>query len=146
MANHIPILAIPIALLILSYGTLRELEEVKKVALGMMLVCGLLIWPVYLSGEPSEDTVENLPQVSKSLIESHEDSGKIALILTELLAVASLAGLALSRRGPMPRAALVAVMALAVASSLALAWTGYQGGQVRHAEVRSDFVPPADRD
>lgn len=144
--NHVPILAIPLSLAILLYGILRGLEEVKKVALIILVACGLLVWPVYLTGEPSEEAVEDLPQVSHSLTESHEDAALFALIATELAAATALIGLLLARRKPLSFAVLAAVLALAAVASLTLVWTGYLGGQIRHVEIRADAPAPTHRD
>lgn len=141
MLNHLPIVAIPLALMLLGYGWLRHMDDVKRAALAVFVLAGLAIWPVYLTGEPAEETVEHLPAVSESLIEAHEDAAKLAMVFTELLAAGSLGALIFFRRDPLPGSVTVPLLSLALVATLALSWTGYLGGQIRHSEIRGGVVP-----
>ena len=142
LLNHLPILGVPFGLALLAYGSLRRQEQVQRVALLIFVLLGLAVWPVFLTGEPAEEGVENLPQVSETVIEPHEDAAKLALISTEVLALASLGALVLYRRKPLSAYATVPVMGVALVATLALGWTGWLGGQIRHTEIRSG-VPAA---
>ncbi|HSP06794.1 MAG TPA: hypothetical protein VLR94_06425, partial [Acidobacteriota bacterium] len=64
-----------------------------------------------------------------------------ALALVEVLGVASLVGLFLFRRSSLPQWFVVVVLILSIASSAAMARTGYLGGQIRHSEIRSGNAP-----
>ena len=145
LLNHLPIVSIPLALGILAWGWATSQAGVKRAALGIFVLAGLALWPVYVTGEPAEESVEHLPGVSESLVEAHEDAAKVALVLSEFLAAGSLGALIFFRRAPLPAAATGALLALAVLATLALAWTGYQGGQIRHSEIRTEaaVVAPA---
>jgi hypothetical protein len=46
----------------------------KRISLGIFIIVALLAIPAYLTGEPTEELVENLPGVSKSSIEQHEEA------------------------------------------------------------------------
>ena len=64
--NHIPVLGMAFGLPLVSLALLRKSEELKRISLGFLIVIALLAIPVYLTGEPAEELVENLPGVSKS--------------------------------------------------------------------------------
>ncbi|MEW6277136.1 MAG: hypothetical protein AB1758_00835, partial [Candidatus Eremiobacterota bacterium] len=143
---HLPILGIPFGLALLVYGVLRHQQEIQKLALAVFVLCGLALVPVYLTGEPSEEAVENLPAVSEPILEQHEDAARLSLIVVELLAAGSLLGLAAYRRHDVPGGVIVPLMLLALLSSGSLTYTGYLGGQIRHSEIRagSAVVVPAE--
>jgi hypothetical protein len=67
MLNHIPVLGIAFGLALVSLALLRKSEELKRISLGFLIVIALLASPAYLTGEPAEELVENLPGVSKIL-------------------------------------------------------------------------------
>src|SRR5688500_14191615 len=90
MLNHVPVLATAFGLGLLVLAAWRRSDEVKKVALGLFVVGALLAVPVYLTGEPAEDAVEQLPGVSKAIIEQHEDAAAVAFTAIAVLGVAAL--------------------------------------------------------
>lgn len=137
MLNHVPILAIPLAVGLLAAGILVSGRALKKAALVLLVLAGLVIWPVYLTGEPAEETVEGLPGVAESLIEQHEDAAKLALIFVEILAVGALGGLILSRQSDVSKVIAAPLLGLGLVATLSMGWVGYLGGQIRHTEVRS---------
>jgi hypothetical protein len=64
MLNHLPFLGTIFGLGLLAYGIWRDSEDVKKAALGVLVVVALLAVPVYLTGEPTADAVKGLTSVS----------------------------------------------------------------------------------
>jgi uncharacterized membrane protein len=139
LLNHVPVVGIGFAFLVLLIGVLRNSDELKKVAFGLFVLAALITVPVYLSGEPSEDAVEHLPGVAKSVIESHEESALIAFIATGLLGLVSLVGIALlGRARAIPKWFGAIALVLALVTGGLMARTGNLGGQVRHTEIRND--------
>ena len=61
MLNHIPVVGMPFGLALVSLAFLRKSEELKRISLGFITIIALLAIPVYLTGEPAEELVENLP-------------------------------------------------------------------------------------
>ena len=74
--NHIPVIGIPLALVVLVYGILRTEANVQKLALMLLSTLGVITLGVYLTGEPAEKTIEHLPGIAESLIERHEDAAE----------------------------------------------------------------------
>lgn len=134
--NHIPILGVPFGIALLVAGVLRHSEELKKAALVTFALAALMVAPVFLTGEPAEESVEHLVGVSESLIERHEELAELSLGLTSCLGVLSLITLVVWRKKEIPGGVQAAVLALSLFSTATLAVTGAAGGQIRHSEIR----------
>jgi uncharacterized membrane protein len=148
MLNHFPVLGIMIGFLILLWGVLRGFEEVKTVGLVVLVLTAIAAIPVYLTGEPAEEIVENLPGVSEQIIELHEDSALFSLILAIATGVLAFAGLIFKRfsSANVARFSMYAVLLLSFISGTLMARTAYLGGQIRHTEIRqsTDQTIPAE--
>lgn len=134
--NHAPFFGITFGLLLLIIAMLKNLEEFKKLGLIIMVVSSLLTVPTYFSGENSEEAVEHLPGVSEGIMEEHEDMGKIALGLSGLLGLLSLASIFLKDKNQ--KIALTSIIVLGLITEGAIAKTANLGGQIRHSEIRAE--------
>jgi len=136
--NHIPVLGTIIALGLLGFAVWKRSEEIKRAALGLLVITALLGVPAFLTGEPAEDMIKGLPGVSRPLISHHEEAAEGAFIALCILGGIALAGLLWFRRGKLLPAWFNAVV---LAGSLIvggwMAWTANLGGQIRHPEIRS---------
>jgi hypothetical protein len=136
MMNHVPVIGVLFAALALAVGLLWRNAAILRLGLAMLVLVALAAIPVFLSGEPAEETVEDLAGVSHASIESHEDAAKPAMVGLELLGLVALIGLLLHRgRVVAPRFAALLLIAV-IALSGGLAWTAHLGGQIRHPELR----------
>ncbi len=94
----------------------------------------LIAIPVFLTGEPAEESVENLPGVSEALIGQHEDAATWALWVMEALGLLSLAALLFAFKGEQTKKTLYgAAFALSLVTFGLMGYTGYLGGQIRSA-------------
>jgi hypothetical protein len=148
VTNHIPIIGIPFALIILLLGIWRKSDELKAVALLVFAFLGLATLGVFLLGQGGEDFVEELSGVSHDAIENHEKMGLISLVAVGITAVFSAFGLIfykgfsiLKRRGAdensnlfFPHWLTFLVLFLAILSAGILGYTGKLGGKIRHTE------------
>ena len=138
--NHVPVVGSLFGLALLGWGLLRKSEEFKKPSLGFLIIIALLAIPVYLTGEPAEEIVENLPGVDEASIEQHEEAALVAFVGILVVGAASLFGLVLFARGkPVPNWLFAAVMVLSLTAFVLMARTANLGGLIRHPEMRSDF-------
>ena len=104
----------------------------------MWVLMALLAIPVFLTGEPAEESVEGLAGVSEALIEQHEEAAERAIWLMEALGVLALAALALGwRKSTLTNTLILLSFILSLATFGAMASAGYLGGQIRHTEIRS---------
>ncbi len=142
LLNHVPILGTFFGLAALFYGVARRSDEVLRLAWLTWLVAGLVALPVYFSGEPAEEAVEGRPEVSKMLVERHEDAARNALAAALACAAVAAGALFASRGGRRPaRGLIVASAVLGLVTSALMGLAGSLGGQIRHSEIRPGAQP-----
>lgn len=127
---------------LLAYGIVRSEESVQRASLGLLAIAGLSIIAVYLTGEPAEEVVEGMADVSHDAIEAHEEIGWYALILgvaTGVVALGTLIYGSLRRR--LVRWATVGTLILALAGAALVGYTANLGGKISHPELRVSPEP-----
>jgi uncharacterized membrane protein len=138
MLNHVPLIGIGIAFLLLVWGIVRGYENVQNSGLAALFIMALIALPVYLTGEPAEELVEHLPGVSEQFIDLHEDSALFSLAL--VIATGAMALLTLIAKRFSSRIGIVAVyvsLLFSIVSGASMAYTANLGGQIRHSEIRA---------
>jgi uncharacterized membrane protein len=137
LLNHLPIIGTLIGSAVLIWGFIKKQDNIKMVACGIIVIMALAAIPVFLTGEPAEEAVENLPGIAENIIEEHEEAAQFAIWIlgfTGLMAFLSLVGYRLKHR--LVNIALTLTLILSVVGFGAMARTGYTGGQIRHTELR----------
>lgn len=135
--NHVTIVGVPIAAVFLLHGLLKGNISSRRFALMILVVVSAVVVPVFLTGEPAEESVEHLPGVVESMIESHEDAGKVSMIITIILGVASFVALFFQRDEHKGRTPAFVALVLALIATASLTYTGSLGGKIRHTEIRN---------
>jgi len=139
MINHIPVVGILGAILMLFYSLIRKSEEVKMISLGLFAIIALITLAVYFTGGAAEKVVKNLPGVTETYIDKHEEIASLTLVLMEILGITSLVGLVFLRRsGSIPKWAVAMVLVLSLITAAIAGLTANLGGQIRHTEIRDD--------
>ncbi|HVZ39117.1 MAG TPA: hypothetical protein VHI13_07560 [Candidatus Kapabacteria bacterium] len=137
LTNHVPVMAALIGLLLLLVALLRRSAEMTRAGMIVMVLAALAAVPAYLTGDPAEHIVNNLPGVQRSDIHEHEESAQYALVAVELTGLLALFGLARYwSAAVLPRGFVAALLFLALLTSAIMARTAYLGGMVRHTEIR----------
>ena len=146
LLNHLPMVGIIVGTLILAAGfMLKDQPAIKMTALGVFVFAALMAIPSYLTGEGAEEVAENLPGVTESFIENHEDLGKIFLILAEALGGLSLITLiALRFKNKFTPILFGMILLIAAGTSIFAKQVGTSGGQVRHTEIRNGNAPASE--
>lgn len=138
LLNHLPIVVTALGLLLLAVGILRRQEGLSRTALAFFVGGALAALPVYLTGEPAEETVEGLPGVTRAIIGQHEDVALVAAIAVGVLGAFALWALWRYRgAASLPRWVATAALLGSFVGSGLMAWAGLLGGQIRHTEVRA---------
>lgn len=134
--NHFPLAGFIASFGLLLYALWRGRSEARRIALAGIVISGLLILPVMLSGSGSEEMVEHLPGVREAVIGRHEEAASIALVLALVAAAAALVTLIGERRSrSLARGGLLATMLLAAIAMVGIGWTSHLGGAIRHPEI-----------
>lgn len=134
--NHAPLFLSILGAGILIIGMIRKIESVKTIALLMLVLAALATIPVYLTGEGTEELVEELPGVNEGLIGRHEEMAKISLIIIAFTGIISLLALLVRKKQGLSKLFVIASLVLAIVSFGSMAQTAHLGGMVRHTEIR----------
>jgi len=139
--NHVPVIGLLIVLLLLAVAMLRRSTELTRVSYALLVLLAATAVVVYLTGEPAEELIENLPGFSEALVERHEEVALIATIGMVVLGLVALVGL-IRFRTPWIAPAWYGrgVLLLALLMGGVMVWTANLGGQIRHSEIRADRV------
>lgn len=135
MITHIPIIAIPVALVFFLHSIVRNVDSTRRFALIILVLTSVLVLPTKFSGEEAEEVIEHMPGVSKHLIHEHEEAADISVILTLLAGGAALVALLTSKKQNYTKYTNWAVLGLSTAAVASLMYTANQGGKIRHPEI-----------
>jgi formate hydrogenlyase subunit 3/multisubunit Na+/H+ antiporter MnhD subunit len=137
LLNHVPVIGTIIATLLLALGIGMRSRDVIRVTMGLLVVLALSGVVVYVTGEPAEHLVEDLPGVEHDTLEEHEEFSLLATIALGIVGLVSLVGLVRYwRAARMPRGFAVATLVLSIIASAMMGWTAHLGGLIRHEEIR----------
>lgn len=136
LLNHVSIMAAIFSVLVFAYGFLRKLPSVINVGLAGFVVAALTAIPVFLTGEPAEESVENIPGILEAVIEQHEEAAELALWIIQIAGVFAFSGLVMRANTFFKSPTFYGLMlVISIASASTIAYTGYLGGQIRHTEL-----------
>ena len=143
LLNHLPVIGIGFAFLVLAWGIIRKNEEIVRTALILFVVVAALTIPTYLTGDPAGDVLTGMG-VPEAAIERHDDAAGITLAAIEVLGVTALLGfIFFRRRERTPHWFLSVTLVLCFVAGGLAAWTANLGGQIRHPEATMGTpVPP----
>lgn len=131
LLTHIPVVAFPVLNILLIISLIYKNKFMKKIILIFMVLIGSFVVPVYLTGEPAFNAIDNYPGVRENIVEPHEEMGKKALVIVSLEIITIIAAFFVEKNFLE-----FANLALAFLASLALIYTAYLGGKIRHTEAR----------
>ena len=142
MLNHIPVVGTLIVVVALVAAKVFRSAALQKFGLAILLGAALIAIPVYFSGEPTEERIEEMAGVSETSLEAHESAANAPTLALVILGILALGGLVRERvrasrvyNGAMP----VCTLAL----SLGMAWTAHLGGRIHHPEIRGESITQA---
>lgn len=136
LLNNFPIIGTLTATLFLLYGLLSKNDGLQKISIGAIIIMAIIAIPVFLTGEPAEESVENISGISEAVIEPHEEAAELAFWVMEITGIIGLISLFISKMNK--KLAQVFVIITLVSSFISfglMARTGYLGGRIRHTEI-----------
>lgn len=138
LLNHFPIIGTLIGSCLLLWGIIRKNDQVKSISALLLACMAVVAIPVFLTGEPAEESVEHLSGVSEQAIKLHEEAAEIAFWLMSIAGIISLAAFFAAIK-KLKQANILFVFAFIVSAVCfaSMARTGYLGGQIRHTEISS---------
>lgn len=143
VVNHFPIIGTIFGLGVLIAGIFFKNNVVKNVGYVLFVVAAIFAAISMATGEGAEEIAEKLPSVTDEIIHEHEEMAeKLALVLY-VLGLVSLLGLFVNYKNH-SKANLISYLAVVIAiiGVFLGKQTGTTGGEVRHTEIRDNFVPP----
>jgi uncharacterized membrane protein len=135
--THVPVILSLAGLTMLIVAFFIKRPPLTKTSYILLLVAGIAALPVYLTGEGTEEAIENLPGVSAAVIERHEEVAKLAMISIVAAGLSALAALFTFRWQTAARVFNSVVLLLAITSGGLMFQTAHLGGQIRHTEIRN---------
>lgn len=135
--NHVPLLLSITGGGILIWGMIKKNESLKLLSLYLLIATALFAAPVFLTGEGTEELVEEIAGVNEAGIERHEEMAKISLIVIIVTGVVALAGLIIKKSGTVTKLFLFAALFLSLAGFGTMAQTAHLGGLIRHSELNN---------
>jgi uncharacterized membrane protein len=135
--THVPVVLSLVGIMMLAVAFFMKHPTITKTSYILIVIAGIAAIPVFLSGEGSEEAVENLPGVSEAIIERHEDVAKLAMISIAVAGLAALAALLSFGKRIAARVFRVVVLLSTIISGALMIQTAHLGGQIRHTEIRS---------
>lgn len=142
--THLPVILSLVGMLALLISFIKPNISLRRTALYILLIAGITALPVFFTGEGAEETVENLPGVSESLIEDHESIAKYGLFAILAAAVLALIALPNFIAEKFKKGIVVAVLIVSFVSTGLMIQTAHLGGQIRHSEIRTGMTQQGD--
>jgi len=140
MLNHIPIFGSIVLFFLMAHAVFYKKEKQVKIYLWFYVLIALITIPVFLTGDPAQDSIINLPGINKATIDAHETFGYISLITILLLGISAAAALRFFRtKAEIPPWFKYSFIVVAFISVVAVSWTGKTGGEIRHSEITSEL-------
>lgn len=135
--NHAPLFLSILGGGILLLGMIKKNESFKNLSLYFLVAAAIFTAPVFLTGEGTEELIENLPGVNENAIGRHEDMAQISLIIIIATGAISLLGLFLRKKTGIARYIFIAALLLSLVSFGTMVQTAHLGGLIRHTELQA---------
>jgi uncharacterized membrane protein len=144
LLNHFPIIGTLIGTIILVYGFISKELKIKILSAFVIAAMALIAVPVYLTGEPAEETVEHISGISETSIELHEEAAEFAIVVMSITGFLALMSILVSKIKPaLTIKAFYVLLVFSFISFAAMARVGYLGGKIRHTELNENISKTA---
>ncbi len=142
LLNHFPTIGFMIGLALFVVSIIANSDDLKRASLVIFAGIALIAIPTYVTGNAAQSRIADLPEVSQTLIETHEGLAFLALVLIELTGAVSWVALWKHRRTRRVQPATAGlILLLALVTMGVSARTANIGGEIRHSEIQSAVQP-----
>ena len=139
VVNHFPIVGVVIGFLVLLSGFIIKGNQVKSTALFIFIFSAVAAIFAFYTGEGAEEVVENMANVSDTLIHEHEEHAEVFYAMMLVLGGISIATLFLSfKKFAFAKYGFIAALLLSLACMVMAKFVGTSGGEIMHTEIRSN--------
>lgn len=138
VVNHFPIVGTILGTIILIAGIAFKKTDITRTALVVFIFTAIMAIASSYSGNQAEDIIENLPDISETLLHSHEELAEIFLPLSLILGATSILAFIMEfRKIRYSKYVIYLVLLLAISNGVLAKFVGNSGGEIRHSEIRS---------
>jgi hypothetical protein len=139
--NHFPIEGLLIAVIALFMAILARSKPAKNLALVLVIISSLSIWPVYHFGDKAYDRInKNTDDDGTGWLDEHEHRAKTGLYFYYGLALFAAAGLIATRHpGKLSTTITLSILIYAASMVAVGGWIAYAGGRIIHVELRPNL-------
>lgn len=135
--NHIPSLGSLAALLLLVAAIYKKSDELRQLAYQVLVLISVATLPTYISGAAGRSLILDRADVSKGMIELHQNAAMLTLLAMTLTGALAWFALWEYRRFTRPGAVTSTGTLLATVLTAGLIlYTGSLGGKISHPEIR----------
>lgn len=141
--NHFPVIGTMITLFILAIGIMKKSDDVKKVAMLVLILTSLVTIPVYLTGDKAQEKIEGAYEdVDESFIDAHEDFALYSFIAMDIVGAIAVLSMFLFRKPKeLSQSFAILMFTLILIVNGMMAYTANLGGKIHHPEIREDKLP-----
>ena len=137
LLNHFPTIGFAIAIGLFIGAIVSRSDDLQKASLTVLVAVAILTFPTYLSGNAADLAIRKMPDVSRTLIATHEGAALLSFTLMEITgAVAWLALWQMRRAGRVSARTLGTVLLLSAITMGLVTRAANIGGEIRHPEIR----------
>jgi len=135
--NHVPSLGSVVAVCLLVFAILKRNDVLKKATFQLLVFISLMALPTFMTGNASQAILKNQSDVTKGLIQAHENAAIWTLTLMCITGTFAWFGLWQFRRFSRPGFGnTAAVLIFSLMTTAAILRTANMGGDINHAEIR----------
>ena len=144
LTNHVPVIGTGIVLFVILYGFIRKSDEIKKLAMVLMILTSLVTIVVFNSGEKTGQIVEGITGVNEEMISPHGEFADYSYKAAMIVGIIALVLLIVYRKKHLPVYIVIIFFLLVAGVNGMMAWTSHLGGKINHLEIMggSPLVKP----
>lgn len=144
VVNHFPIIGTIFGLGILVTGMFMKNNALKNTAYVLFAVAAIFAAFSMGTGEGAEELVEDMPNIGHQIIHEHEEiAEKFAIIMYATGFFGLLSLFASYKKYRFASFFSYITLVLALVAGVLTKSVGTSGGEIRHTEIRTNFIPTA---